>query len=75
MHQVDLLSTFLCDSYIAKTYQLFCNTGDDKLYSIVNGFDKYVQINRNSVQLFSHFFFINVIKILIKTYLIINWTE
>ena len=45
MHQVGLLSTFLCDSYIAKKkqkYQLFCSTRDDKLYSIVNDFDKYV---------------------------------
>ena len=40
MHQVDLISTFLCDSCIAGKSQQFSKLKDDKLYSIVNGFDK-----------------------------------
>ena len=44
MHQIGLLSTFLCDSYIVKKFQLFYSTRDNKLHSIVNAFDKYVSL-------------------------------
>ena len=43
-NKVGLLSTVLCDSCIAGKSQKFFNLWDDKLYSIVNGFDKYIWI-------------------------------
>ena len=52
--------------------QQFLKLRDDKLYAIVNGFDKYVSIKRNSTSLFSHFSF-GIIKIFIKTYFIIKF--
>ena len=72
MHQVGLLSTFLCDSCTArKSLQFSKKFRNDKLYTIVNSFDKYVQTNINSALIFSFFFLI--IKILMKTYFIIKF--
>ena len=43
MHQVNLLSTFLCNPYIAgKSRQQLFKLWDGKLYTKVNGFDNYV---------------------------------
>ena len=66
MHEIDLLSTFLCDSSIAGKRQQFFKHSDEKLYSIVNGFDKHVCI----VHYYFHiFFFIFHNKTYIYTYL------
>ena len=42
MHQIGLLSIFLCDAWIAGKSQLSFKLRDNEFYSIVNGFDKYV---------------------------------